>query len=164
MISKKMAKEINAQINREFFSAFLYLAMANDALDKGFNGTYKWMTLQFKEEQEHALKFSKYLQDQGVKVELDAMEAPKKAWKSILEMFEDALEHEKKVTAWIYDLNTLAIAEKDYATQCMLKWFIDEQVEEEATANELIDIVKMAGKVSEYLADKEIGAKAAKKD
>ena len=143
MISKKMAKEINAQINREFFSAFLYLAMANDALDKGFNGTYKWMTLQFKEEQEHALKFSKYLQDQGVKVELDAMEAPKKAWKSILEMFEDALEHEKKVTAWIYDLNTLAIAEKDYATQCMLKWFIDEQVEEEANCNEAISALKM---------------------
>ena len=76
MISKKMAKEINAQINREFFSAFLYLAMANDALDKGFNGTYKWMSLQFKEEQEHALKFAKYLEDQGAKVDLVAMPAP----------------------------------------------------------------------------------------
>ena len=101
MISKKMAQEINAQINREFFSAFLYLAMANDALDKGFLGTYKWMSIQFKEEQEHALKFSKYVQDQGEKVVLGAMEAPKTEWKGILEMFQDALLHEKKVTAWI---------------------------------------------------------------
>ena len=113
MISKKMAQEINAQITREFFSAFLYLAMANDALDKGFNGTYKWMILQFKEEQEHALKFSKYLQDQGEKVVIGAMEAPKATWKNILEMFEDALLHEKKVTAWINDLYTLAFEEKD---------------------------------------------------
>ena len=159
MISKKMAKEINAQINREFFSAFLYLAMANDALDKGFQGTYKWMSIQFKEEQEHALKFSKYLQDQGVKVELDAMEAPRKSWKSILEMFEDALAHEKKVTAWIYDLNTLAIAEKDYATQSMLKWFIDEQVEEEAQCVEAITALSMVGASagSLYMVDRHIG-------
>ena len=159
MISKKMAKEINAQINREFFSAFLYLAMANDALDKGFQGTYKWMSLQFQEEQEHALKFSKYLQDQGVKVELDAMDAPQKSWKSILEMFEDALAHEKKVTAWIYDLNTLAIAEKDYATQSMLKWFIDEQVEEEAQCVEAISALSMVGASagSLYMVDRHLG-------
>lgn len=145
MISKKMAQEINAQINREFFSAFLYLAMANDALDKGFNGTCRWMTLQFEEEQEHALKFSKYLQDQGEKVVLGAMEAPKTEWKDILDMFKDALLHEKKVTAWINDLNTLAIAEKDYATQSMLRWFIDEQVEEEANCNEAIAALSMVG-------------------
>ena len=159
MISKKMAKEINAQINREFFSAFLYLAMANDALDKGFQGTYKWMSIQFKEEQEHALKFAKYLQDQGVKVELAAMPAPKKVWKGILDMFEEALVHEKKVTAWIYGLNTLAIREKDYATQSMLKWFIDEQVEEEANCNEAISALSMVGTSSGslYMVDRHIG-------
>ena len=162
MISKKMAKEINAQVNREFFSAFLYLAMANDALDKGFQGTYKWMSLQFKEEQEHALKFSKYLQDQGVKVELDAMEQPKKTWKGILEMFADALEHEKKVTAWIYGLNTIAIEEKDYATQSMLKWFIDEQVEEEAQVSEAISALSMVGPSagSLYMVDRHLGKRA----
>ena len=159
MISKKMAKEINAQINREFFSAFLYLAMANDALDKGFQGTYKWMSIQFKEEQEHALKFSKYVQDQGHKVDLVAMPAPKKVWKGILDMFQDALAHEKKVTAWIYDLNTLAIAEKDYATQSMLKWFIDEQVEEEAQCVEAISALSMVGASagSLYMVDRHIG-------
>ena len=110
MISKKMADAINAQINREFFSAFLYLAMAHDAYDKGFNGTGKWMTLQFKEEQEHAFKFAKYLQDQGAKVELSAMPAPKLKWPSILALFADALEHEKNVTGVINDLITLAIS------------------------------------------------------
>ncbi len=159
MISKRMAKEINAQINREFFSAFLYLAMANDAIDKGYLGTGKWMNIQFKEEQEHALKFAKYLQDQGVKVELAALPAPKKVWKGILDMFEDALVHEKKVTAWIYGLNTLAIREKDYATQSMLKWFIDEQVEEEANCNEAISALKLnaTSATATYMVDRHIG-------
>lgn len=164
MISKKMAKEINAQINREFFSAFLYLAMANDAQDKGFLGTSHWMSLQFKEEQEHALKFSKYLQDQNVKVDLVAMPAPKKVWKNILDMFQDALAHEKKVTAWIYGLNTIAIKEKDYATQSMLKWFIDEQVEEEANCCEAITSLSLVGPSSGsmYMVDRHIGKRGAK--
>ncbi len=159
MISRKMAKEINAQINREFFSAFLYLAMANDAVDKGYLGTGNWMSIQFKEEQEHALKFAKYLQDQGVKVELAALPAPKKIWKGILDMFEEALVHEKKVTAWIYGLNTLAIREKDYATQSMLKWFIDEQVEEEANCNEAISALKLnaTSATATYMVDRQIG-------
>ncbi len=159
MISKKMAQEINAQINREFFSAFLYLAMANDAADKGFNGTAKWMTLQFEEEQEHALKFSKYLQDQGEKVVLGAMDAPQTEWSGILEMFQDALLHEKKVTAWINDLYTLALEEKDYATQSMLKWFIDEQVEEEANCNEAIAALEMVGKSANglFMMDRQLG-------
>ena len=159
MISKKMAKEINAQVNREFFSAFLYLAMGNDALDKGYLGTYKWMSIQFKEEQTHALKFSKYLQDQGVKVELAALAAPKKVWKGILDMFEDALKHEKQVTAWIYALNAQAVKEKDYATQSMLKWFIDEQVEEEANCVEAISALSMVGSSagSLYMVDRHIG-------
>ena len=163
MISKKMAKEINAQINREFFSAFLYLAMANDAIDKGYLGTHKWMSIQFKEEQEHALKFAKYLEDQGVKVDLAAMPAPKKVWKNLIDMFQDALAHEKKVTAWIYGLNTLAIKEKDYATQSMLRWFIDEQVEEEANCNEAINALSLnaASATATYMVDRQIGKRGA---
>ena len=159
MISKKMAKAINTQINREFYSAFLYLAMANDAIEKGYLGTGKWMSIQFKEEQEHALKFAKYLQDQGAKVELAAMAAPKKVWKGILDMFEDALKHEKQVTAWIYALNAQAVKEKDYATQSMLKWFIDEQVEEEANCNEAISALSLVGTSagSAYMVDRHIG-------
>ena len=159
MISKKCAKAINAQINREFFSAFLYLAMANDAMDKGFKGVAKWFQIQFKEEQEHALKFAKYLQDQGEKVVLEAMEAPKLEWADALEMFKDALVHEKKVTAWICEINDLAIAEKDYATQNMLRWFIDEQVEEEASATDAIWMLEMSAgsKGALFMADKTLG-------
>ena len=91
MISKKTAKAINAQINREFYSAFLYLAMANDAMAKGFKGAANWFSIQFKEEQEHALKFGHYLQEQGSKVELAAIAAPKTEWKDLLDMFKDAL-------------------------------------------------------------------------
>jgi len=145
MISKKTAKAINAQINREFYSAYLYLAMANDAMDKGFKGAANWFTLQYKEEEGHALKFAGYLQEQGVKVELAAIEKPKGEWKDLLEMFQDALAHEKKVTAWISDIMTLAVEEKDYATQNMLKWFIDEQVEEEAQTLEVVEQLKMIG-------------------
>jgi len=163
MISSKMAQEINAQITREFFSAFLYLSMANDAADKGFNGTAAWMTLQFQEEQAHALKFSKYVQDQGQKVVIGAMDKPKESWTGILDMFQDALEHEKKVTAWISDLYTLALEEKDYATQSMLRWFIDEQVEEEANCNEAIAALEMVKDSvnGTYMLDRQFGKRQA---
>jgi ferritin len=159
MLSKKTAKAINTQINREFYSAFLYLAMANDAMDKGFKGAANWFNIQFKEEQEHALKFAHYLQTQGAKVELAAIAAPKTEWKDLLEMFKDALAHEKKVTAWIGEINTLAIEEKDYATQNMLQWFINEQVEEEANATDIIWMLDMSAgsKGALFMADKQLG-------
>lgn len=159
MISKKTAKALNTQINREFYSAFLYLAMANDAMDKGFKGAANWFNIQFREEQGHALKFAKYLQDQGAKVELAAIAEPKTEWKDLLEMFKDALAHEKKVTAWINEINDLAVAEKDYATQNMLKWFIDEQVEEEANATDVIWMLDMSAgsKGALFMADKQLG-------
>ena len=163
MISKKMAKAINTQINREFFSAFLYLAMANDALDKGYSGTFSWMTLQFQEEQGHGLRLSKYLQDQGVKVQIEAMEKPKVSWKSLLDIFKAALAHEQKVTAWFNQLYTLATTEQDYATQGMLRWFIDEQVEEEANCIEAITALEMNSdsKSATYRVDQEFGKRAA---
>ena len=159
MISKKCAKAINAQINREFFSAFLYLSMANDAMDKGVKGVAKWFQIQFKEEQEHALKFAKYLEDQGEKVVLAAIEAPETAWAGPLEMFKDALVHEKKVTAWSKETAELAVAEKDFATQNMLVWFINEQVEEEANCNDAIWMLEMCGtsKGSLFMADHRLG-------
>ena len=159
MISKKMAKAINTQINREFYAAFLYLAMANDAMDKGFKGAAKWFKIQFDEEQEHALKFAKYLEDQCAKIELAAIEAPKTEWKDLLEMFKDALAHEKKVTAWINEINDLAVAEKDYATQNMLVWFINEQIEEEANDNDVIWMLEMSAgsKSALFMADKTLG-------
>ena len=159
MISKKTAKAINAQINREFYSAFLYLAMANDAMAKGFKGAASWFTVQFGEEQTHALKFAKYLQDQGAKVELAAIAEPKTEWKDLLDMFKDALAHEKKVTAWIGEIAELAVSEKDFATQNMLQWFINEQVEEEANATDAIWMLDMSAgsKGALFMADKTLG-------
>ena len=159
MISEKMAQAINTQINREFYAAFLYLAMANDAMDKGFKGAAKWFTMQYEEEQEHAMKFAKYLQERGAKVEQAAIEGPKTEWKDLLEMFKDALAHEKLVTGWINDLNTLAIAEKDYATQNMLVWFINEQVEEEGSAQDVIWMLEMGGgsKGALFMIDRKLG-------
>ncbi len=159
MISKKMAKEINKQINREFFSAFLYQSMANDAMVKGFQGAANWLNVQFKEEQEHAFRFAKYLEDQGAKVVFEAIEAPKTEWADLAEMFKDALEHEKKVTAWINGIFELAVAEKDFATQSMLKWFVDEQVEEESSVSDVLWMLEMSSgsKGAMYMADKTLG-------
>ena len=159
MISAKMTKAINTQINREYYAAFLYLSMANDAMDKGFQGAAKWFTLQYKEEMEHAEKFTKYLYDQGAKVELAPLDAVPTEWKDLLEMFKGALEHEQKVTAWINEINTLAIAEKDYASQNMLVWFINEQVEEESSVNDAIWMLDMSSgsKGALYMADRTLG-------
>lgn len=158
MISKTMAAAINKQINREFFSAYLYLAMANDAMDKGFKGVANWFNVQFKEEQGHALKFAHYLQEQGAKVSLLAIEQPKLAWDDVPAMFKEALSHEKSVTAWINELADLAVAEKDYATQNMLKWFIDEQIEEEGNVTDILWMLDMCAgsKSALYLADKKL--------
>jgi ferritin len=162
MISKKAAKAINAQINREFFSAYLYLAMSSDAMAKGFKGAASWFGTQYKEEESHALKFAHYLQEQGAKVELGAIEKPKGEWKDLLDMFQEALAHEKQVTGWINGLMTLAIEEKDYATQNMLKWFIDEQVEEEAAATDVVWMLEMSAgsKGALFMADKQLGKRA----
>lgn len=159
MISPKMAAAINAQITREFYSAYLYLAMANDATDKGFKGVANWFTVQFKEEQEHALKFSNYLQEQGAKVTLAAIEKPAATWADVVAMFKDAQAHEQKVTAWINELVDVAVSEKDYATQNTLKWFVDEQVEEEANLVDVLWTLDMCGgsKGALYMADKKLG-------
>ncbi len=159
MISDKMTQEINAQINRELYSAYLYLAMSTDALHKGFKGAASWFAVQFKEEQAHALKFMKYLQDHSAKVELAAIDAPKKEWKDLLDMFQSTLAHEKAVTANINKLMALAVAEKDFATQGALQWFVNEQVEEEANDTEVLWMLEMSAgsKGALFMADKTLG-------
>ena len=138
MISKKIEEALNAQINAEFWSAYLYLSMSANFAVKGNPGFANWFNIQFKEEQDHAQIFIKYLLSRGGKVALSPIEAVKTEWESPLDAYKDTLEHEKKVTSMINNLYALASAENDYATQSMLKWFIDEQVEEEETAQGLI--------------------------
>ncbi|MCD8044244.1 MAG: ferritin [Tannerellaceae bacterium] len=143
MLSKKMEEALNAQINAEFWSAYLYLSMSADLAAKGKPGFANWMHIQFKEEQEHAIKFFNYVISRGGKPELKPIEEVKTSWETPLEAFEDTLKHEQKVTAMINDLYGLAVEEKDYATQSMLRWFIDEQVEEEETAQGIIEALNM---------------------
>ena len=145
MISKKMEEALNAQINKEIYSAYLYLSMSADSADKGYSGISRWFKVQYKEELEHAEKIYDYVIQQGSKVTLAAIERPKADFKDPLDLFENALKHEKFVTASIYSLVDLALAEKDHATNSFLKWFVDEQVEEEANAQEIVTKLKMIG-------------------
>ena len=142
MISKKMQEAINAQINAEMWSAYLYLAMSMDANDKGLKGVAHWYRKQYDEEMEHAFRFVHYLEEQLARVELKPIAKFKTSWKNMAEMFNETLEHEKVVTGLIHKLCDLAAKEKDYATANMLQWFVNEQVEEEATAKTLLEKLK----------------------
>lgn len=163
MISKKIEKAINDQLNRELYSAYLYLAMSADAVAKGYKGAGKWFRVQFQEEQQHALKFYDYLQSQGAGVDLGALEKPKVAWKSLLEMFEATLAHERSITKALNGLMDLAVAEKDYATQALVQWYITEQIEEEANDTDIIAMLKMAGASAgtQLMIDKQLGKRGA---
>lgn len=136
---------LNKQINEEFWSAYLYLSMSAHFAADGKPGIANWFKKQFSEEQDHAMKLLDYVIDRGGKVTLEPIRKVHNEWKSPLLAFEDTLAHEKIVTGFINDLVKLAKEEEDYATESMLKWFVDEQIEEEATAQTLIDALKLIG-------------------
>ncbi len=158
-IGKKMQDAINKQINQELFSGYLYLSMAAYFEAGNLKGFAHWMRKQAEEEKKHAMKFFDFVTERGGIVSLEAIEKPAHSWKGPLGVFEDALGHEKKVTGMIYGLADLAESEKDRASESMLKWFIDEQVEEEKTANEIVQKLKMVGSSGSGLVmlDKELG-------
>ncbi len=137
-IGKAMQDAMNEQINKEFFSSYLYLSMAAYFEDKNLTGFAHWMRLQADEEREHAMKFYEFILDRGGRVQLKAIDAPATDWKSNLEVAEQVAEHEAKVTESINALYELALREKDYPAQTMLQWFIAEQVEEEKNAADLV--------------------------
>ena len=163
MIGKKMQKAINEQINKELYSAYLYLAMSVDAELRGFKGTGHWFKVQYQEETGHALKFMSYLLDQGAAVELAAIDRPPRTFESMLDMFEKTLKHEQGVTKSINSLMDLAQSENDYATQIVLQWFVTEQVEEEKNDNEVLAQLRMAGSSMGTLLmiDKHLGKRGA---
>lgn len=158
MISPKIQDAINAQINAEFWSAYLYLSMGMHFEAEGHAGIANWFRIQFKEEQAHAEIFINYLNSRGGRVELKAIEAVPTTWESPLAAFEATLAHEEKVTALINNLYALAEQEHDYATRGKLDWFVSEQVEEEETAQQLIDRLKLiAGDgLALYMLDQEL--------
>jgi ferritin len=145
MISKPMQDAINEQIKHELHSAHIYLSMSAHAESQNFPGAARWLRLQFSEEQGHALKFFDYVIDRGGQVALQALPQPPQEFVSLLDLFEQVLAHERKVTGLIHRLYEIALTEKDYSAQSMLKWFIDEQVEEEKNADLIVDQLKMIG-------------------
>ena len=155
---KKMDKALNKQLNREIFSAYLYLSMSAYFESINLTGMANWMNVQAKEEMTHAMKFYNYILQCGEKVLLDAVEKPQSEWESPLKAFEGALEHEKYITKNIYDLVTLARDEKDYATEIFLNWFVTEQMEEEDNASKIIEKLKLIQDSPNglYLLDKEL--------
>ncbi|HUT15065.1 MAG TPA: ferritin [Anaerolineae bacterium] len=143
MLGKRIQDAINEQINAELYSAYLYLSMAAYTEAANLAGFAHWMRAQANEEVEHALKFFKYVGERGGRVVLKAIEQPQVEWTSPLNVFEHTLEHERKVTGLINDLYEVALEEKDYASQMLLHWYIEEQVEEESNAEQIVAALKM---------------------
>ena len=156
-----MHDALNAQINAEMWSAYLYLSMSMDAEAKGLKGVANWFYVQFQEEQDHARILMNYILSRNAEVRLQPIAEVRTSWDSPLEMFRDTLEHEQKVTAMINNLAAIAAGDKDYASSNMLVWFIDEQVEEEESAREMIGACEAVegNKFGLYMLDKELAAR-----
>ncbi len=163
MISPSMQTALNEQIRAEIYSSHLYLSMAAYCYSLNRNGFAHWLRMQADEERAHGMKLFDYLNARDGRVLLQAVEQPPQDFKSVSDVFAQTLAHEKQVTQLIYKLFETAQSEKDYATMESLRWFITEQVEEEATANEIVEKIKMLGESKEalYLLDREMGERAA---
>lgn len=161
MISKKLQDAINAQVNAELWSAYLYLSMSVDASSKGLKGIANWFAIQFKEEQDHAQILMNYLLSRGSEVLLAPIAEVRTSWADPLDAFQDTLTHEQEVTAMIDNLYRMAQEEKDYATVSMLDWFITEQVEEEESARDIIDTLRLieGNKLGLFMLDKDLAAR-----
>jgi ferritin len=145
MMGKKMQDAFNGQINAEMYSSYLYLSMAAYFEEKSLKGFGQWMRVQAQEENKHGMKFYDHILERGGAVALKPLEGPKTSWKSPVEAFEEAYKHEQKVTAMINRLVDLSYEEKDHASRSFLKWFVDEQVEEEASTAEIAAKLRMVG-------------------
>lgn len=161
MLSQNLYKAINDQINAELWSAYLYLSMSMDCEAKGYKGIANWFYVQFQEEQAHARIFMNYLNSVDAKVNLLPISEVKTSWDSVLDMFKQTLEHEKKVTGMINNIAAIANADKDYAAINRINWFIDEQVEEEESAREMITTFEAVegNKYGMYMIDKELATR-----
>lgn len=162
-ISKKMQDAINVQMKNEYDNAFLYLSIASWFEQKSLKGFAHWNFIQYQEEQEHALKFYNYLIERQGEAIVDAVAKPQKDWNSVIDVFKDILAKEKETTENIYKLYEIALEEKDYTTQGFLKWYLDEQVEEEDNASTILEKLEMIGdsKSALVLLDKELGERKA---
>lgn len=163
MLSKNMQDAINAQVRDELYSAYLYLSMAAYFESLSLPGFASWMRVQSEEEVSHAMKLFDFVNERGGRVELHAIEKPPVEFESPHDVFEATYEHEQKVTGLIHDLYKLALEEQDYASQVMLQWFIEEQVEEEDNVSQILDLLNRLGDNDRglVLMDRELGQRGA---
>ncbi len=161
MLGKKMEAALNEQINREMYSAYLYMAMSADAASKGLKGFANWFMVQYHEEMLHAMKMYEYVGRQGGKVQLKVIAEPPAIFESAMDMFAKTLKHEQFITQCINDLLNLAVSEKDHASQIFLQWYSTEQVEEEENDNDIIAQLKLIGSDTSglFMLDKELAAR-----
>jgi ferritin len=159
MLSPKIQDAFNSQINAELYSSYLYLSMSAYCDSQNLAGMANWMRIQAQEEHTHAMKFFEFVNERDGRVLLTQIEAPKTEWTSPLDVFEETLAHEQKVTGLINDLVDLSLSEKDHASNTFLQWFVTEQVEEESTAKTIVDKLKLIGDnpVALYMLDGELG-------
>ncbi|MDQ2177860.1 ferritin [Marinifilum sp. D714] len=160
-INKNVEKILNEQINAEFWSAYFYLSMSNYFNANGMPGFANWMKVQFEEETFHAMKMLDFVNERGGRVILQPIAEVPSEWNGVVNIYEETLAHEEKVTSLINECVNVAIAEKDHATVNFLQWFVDEQVEEEAGVSEILDQLRMfEGKGHGlYMMDKEFKAR-----
>jgi len=161
MLKKNVQDALNKQMNAEFYSEYLYLSMAAYFESKALHGSAHWMLCQTQEEHMHGMKFFNHISDRGGKALVSSMEGPPTDWDSPLAVFMHVYKHEKKVTGLIDDLVNLTIAEKDHATNNFLQWFVTEQVEEEASANVVLENIKLVedSKGGLLMVDKELATR-----
>jgi ferritin len=166
MTSEKLQEAINEQIKYELYSAYMYLAMSADCSERNLSGFATWMRMQAQEEVEHAMRFYDFLIERGGRVELHGIDKPPFEFGSPLEIMEQSLEHERFVTSRINGLYDLAVEEQDRPAQIMLQWFITEQVEEEASIDEIIQRMKMFGAdgAALFMLDRDLGARGPEED
>jgi ferritin len=160
-LSKKMQDALNEQIKEELASAYIYLSMAAYCESINLSGFARWMQAQSNEEMEHAMKFYGYVHERGGRVVLEALEQPPVGFDGPVDVFEKTLAHEQYITGRIHNLYALATEEKDYASLGLLQWFVDEQVEEESTAGEILETLKMIGDKGQalYMLDRQLGSR-----
>ena len=161
MLNPKIQEAFNKQINAELYSSYLYLSMSAYFESISLKGFANWMRVQAQEEVLHAMKFYTFVNERGGAVNLTAIDGPPVKWDSPLNTFEEVARHEQKVTGMINNLVDLAITERDHAANAFLQWFVTEQVEEEASADEVIQQLKLTGKEGGglFMIDRELAAR-----
>lgn len=156
MLPKKVEEILNVQVEKEDYSSQLYLAMASWAENKGMEGVAGWLYAQSEEERLHMLKLVKYINERDGIAIIQGMETPPSNFKDVFSMFDQVLEHEKYISASINEIVAVCIAESDFTTQNWIQWFVNEQIEEEASVRAIIDKLNLVGKNNLYMFDRDI--------